>query len=272
MSYHFIYHPEGPTYLKIYQKRKQKLSAPRGGSKSSGKDASSQGNALIFELDAKEFGSGDDAWASRKASYKDVQEASPTAFKEASSRLLSKGGAGRLVEPKIVYNIEFAASSSKRRNSVTSSGDDDDGGNSSSRRRAYGNVTGYAASETPDVRPEEFSSVAELVVRAWSLDSTESLLMQDLVLLHEAEEHIIRCEAKVTRLEENALVIVVRDISERFRRFEAEKKVIHETTAREKDAEANRFTRHEVKNGKSASIILGGLRRTFAFSHVTFIY
>jgi len=263
--------PEGPTYLKIYQKRKQKLSAPRGGSKSSGKDTSSQGNALIFELDAKEFGSGDEGeeggkdHASRRASYKDAQEASPTAFKEASSRLLSKGGAGRIVEPKIVYNIEFAASSSKRRNSVTSSGDDDDGGNSSSRRRAYGNVTGYAASETPDVRPEEFSSVAELVVRAWALDSTETLLMQDLVLLHEAEEHIIRCEAKVTRLEENALVIVVRDISERFRRFEAEKKVVHETTAREKDAEANRFTRHEVKNGKSASTIFVGVEESTSY-------
>ena len=49
-------------------------------------------------------------------------------------------------------------------------------------------------------------------------------------------------------------MIVVRDISERFRRFEAEKKVISETTARLKDAAANRFTRHEVKNGLLAAI------------------
>jgi hypothetical protein len=171
----------------------------------------------------------------------------------------AKGGPGRLVEPKIVYNIEFAASSSrmKRQASISNGqagGDDDSDEQSAGRRRVYGNATGYAAAETPDVRPEEFSSMAELVVRAWGLDSAETLLMQDLVLLHESEEHIIRCEAKVTRLEENALVIVVRDISERFRRFEAEKKVIHETTAREKDAEANRFTRHEVKNGLLAAI------------------
>lgn len=268
LRFHY-FHTAGPTYLKIYQKRKEKLTAPNDDSKRYGKDA--QGNALIFELDAKEFGHGKggeeearvNAKAARRASYKDAHEASPTAFKEASSRFLSKGsakdGAGRRVEPKIVYNIEFAASSSKkkRRSSVSSApagSDDDDDGQSSGRRRAYGNVTGYAAPETPDIRPEEFSSVAELVVRAWDLDATETLLMQDLVLLHQAEEHIIRCEAKVTRLEENALVIVVRDISERFRRFEAEKKVIHETTAREKDAEANRFTRHEVKNGLLAAI------------------
>jgi signal transduction histidine kinase len=64
----------------------------------------------------------------------------------------------------------------------------------------------------------------------------------------------IRCEANISIMEDNVMVIVVRDISERFRRFEVEKNVISETTARRKDAAANRFTRHEVKNGLLAAI------------------
>lgn len=43
--------------------------------------------------------------------------------------------------------------------------------------------------------------------------------------------------------------VVERDISERLRRFDAEKVALSEMTARRKDSEANRFTRHEVKNG-----------------------
>eukprot|EP00584_Thalassiosira_punctigera_P004857 CAMPEP_0172528142 /NCGR_PEP_ID=MMETSP1067-20121228/2623_1 /TAXON_ID=265564 ORGANISM="Thalassiosira punctigera, Strain Tpunct2005C2" /NCGR_SAMPLE_ID=MMETSP1067 /ASSEMBLY_ACC=CAM_ASM_000444 /LENGTH=1326 /DNA_ID=CAMNT_0013312005 /DNA_START=164 /DNA_END=4144 /DNA_ORIENTATION=- len=68
-------------------------------------------------------------------------------------------------------------------------------------------------------------------------------------------------EAKATRLEENAVVIVVRNVSERYRRFEAEKRFVFETTARQKDAEANRFTRHEVKNGLLAAIEICGNAR-----------
>ena len=40
----------------------------------------------------------------------------------------------------------------------------------------------------------------------------------------------------------------------RFRRFEAEKLALSEMTARKRDSEANRFTRHEVKNGLLASL------------------
>merc|ERR1712176_248670 len=107
--------------------------------------------------------------------------------------------------------------------------------------------------ETTDgvlISAKELSSVTDLFIRAWNAGKGESLLMHDLV----QQQGNIRCEAKVMRMEKNALVIVVRDISERFRLFEAEKKVISETTARQKDAEANRFTRHEVKNGLLAAI------------------
>ena len=40
-------------------------------------------------------------------------------------------------------------------------------------------------------------------------------------------------------MEENELVIVVKDLSERFKRFEAENKAIPETMARQNDAKDN---------------------------------
>jgi signal transduction histidine kinase len=78
--------------------------------------------------------------------------------------------------------------------------------------------------------------------------------MHDLKRMDQEQPQPIQCEAKISVMEEHILVIVVRDISERFRRFEAEKRVISETTARRKDVAANRFTRHEVKNGLLAAI------------------
>lgn len=62
------------------------------------------------------------------------------------------------------------------------------------------------------------------------------------------------CEAKVSKVEGSSCLVVLRDISERFERFETEKKLVEEITARQKDAEANRFTRHEVKNSILACI------------------
>jgi hypothetical protein len=95
----------------------------------------------------------------------------------------------------------------------------------------------------------------------------------------------VQVEAKVTKLGPRRLVIVVRDVTERMARHEAEKRFIAESTARSKvitqsssnshvfsrfffvathsllilfhatkDAAANRFTRHEVKNGLLAAI------------------
>lgn len=60
-------------------------------------------------------------------------------------------------------------------------------------------------------------------------------------------------------------MIVLRDISERFQRFEAEKQLVIEVTERKKDAEANRFTRHEVKNGLLAAIGLVDSMREQSF-------
>jgi len=112
----------------------------------------------------------------------------------------------------------------------------------------------YTSVKSEFLRREEIMSISKLVVRSWKTEEPKSLLMHDLVRKRGLPQVNIRCEANITRMEENALVIVVRDISERFKRFEAEKKVISETTARLKDAAANRFTRHEVKNGLLAAI------------------
>ena len=50
------------------------------------------------------------------------------------------------------------------------------------------------------------------------------------------------------------MVIILRDVSDRIRRFEAEKQLAIQSTEREKDSQTNRFTKHEVKNGLLSAI------------------
>jgi signal transduction histidine kinase len=64
----------------------------------------------------------------------------------------------------------------------------------------------------------------------------------------------IQCEAKITKLANDAVVVVLRDISERFERFETEKQLVIAVTERKKDSEANRFARNELKNTLLAAI------------------
>ena len=60
------------------------------------------------------------------------------------------------------------------------------------------------------------------------------------------------------------LLSVVRNITDRIKRFEAEKKLAIQTVARKKDAEANSFIRHEVKNGLfSAQAQILGLKEMY---------
>jgi len=105
----------------------------------------------------------------------------------------------------------------------------------------------YTALEKP------LSSVRDLVFQCWDQDATKSVILCDIALPNGT---CMNCEGKVTRYKGDALIVVVRDISERRRRLEAEKLLLSEQTARMKDAEANRFTRHEVKNGLLACIEL----------------
>jgi hypothetical protein len=62
------------------------------------------------------------------------------------------------------------------------------------------------------------------------------------------------CEVNISLLEDRSCVLTLRDISERLHRFQIEKKLVKEVTSRKKDEEANRFTRHEVKNALLAAM------------------
>jgi len=99
-------------------------------------------------------------------------------------------------------------------------------------------------------------ALSDVVVRAWATREREVVFSHDLQWSSSRydKDHVIKTEAKVSRLDDNALILIVRDISERCRVFEAEKQILHDTVSRQKDAEANRFTRHEVKNGLLAAI------------------
>ena len=99
------------------------------------------------------------------------------------------------------------------------------------------------------------ASIAKLLAKAWHFTNRESLVMHDLYRdLPNGEIQTIQCEAKITKLANDAVVVVLRDISERFQRFETEKQLVVAVTERKKDSEANRFARHEVKNSLLAAI------------------
>ena len=116
-----------------------------------------------------------------------------------------------------------------------------------------------------EVMTRHVAAITDILALAWHIKEDEILFDYETT----AEDESIRTkfEVKVTRLEENAIVMVVRNVSERYRRFEAEKRFVYETTARQKDAQANRFTRHEVKNGLLAAIeICGNVREQLSGS------
>ncbi|CAJ1926640.1 unnamed protein product [Cylindrotheca closterium] len=100
------------------------------------------------------------------------------------------------------------------------------------------------------------TSLAGMVGRAWNQKRHSKSMNHRLLKMADGKKVFMKCEANICTLDNEAMLMVVRDISERTKRFEAEKKTILETTARKKDAEANRFTRHEVKNGLLAAIHL----------------
>jgi len=72
-------------------------------------------------------------------------------------------------------------------------------------------------------------SIAELIGKSWAAPTDEILIMHNLVT---RGHKIVQCEAKVTRLKSNSLVVVVRDISDRCKLFDAEKQAILELTGR----------------------------------------
>jgi hypothetical protein len=106
---------------------------------------------------------------------------------------------------------------------------------------------------------------SHLVKEAWGIFSAAWDSMSDSTNTRQLSVHPMRradgedlsCELKVSTNSENSRIVVVRDVTERYRRFEAERRAHVESLARQQDARAiNRFTRHEVKNGLLAGIEL----------------
>ncbi|KAL3796954.1 hypothetical protein HJC23_000707 [Cyclotella cryptica] len=119
----------------------------------------------------------------------------------------------------------------------------------------------------PHVMASRVLVFTDMLSRAWHTESENSVFEHDVVSPDGKEESQTYFEVKVSKSDENSIVVVIRDISERYRRFEAEKRYVYETTARQKDAEANRFTKHEIKNGLLGAIELCGIVRERMSDH-----
>eukprot|EP00977_Amphora_coffeiformis_P005036 scaffold1064_cov85-Amphora_coffeaeformis.AAC.25 len=80
--------------------------------------------------------------------------------------------------------------------------------------------------------------------------------------LESPEKAEVYCEINSTCYDDNAVIGIARDMTERHRRSQAER-MAHEMLARQKEAQSiNRFTRHEVKNGLLSGIeIVESLKR-----------
>lgn len=132
-----------------------------------------------------------------------------------------------------------------------------------------GEGSGRDLKEESPIVQEDMTSICELLVEAWKSKKYKDVLTKSLTQKKGHGIVSICCEATVTRVEDNALMIVIRDISERQKRFEAEKQVVSESTARQKDAAANRFTRHEIKNGILSAIgLCDSLREVLHYATV----
>ena len=119
---------------------------------------------------------------------------------------------------------------------------------------------------TKSLEDQNIAIMVEIAIKACGAyvgNGRESSFLQDLPSKdHNDIKCLIHCEAKVADFEHSCL-IVLRNISDRIQRFEADKNLLRESTIRRKDAEANQFTRHEVKNGILAAIgILEHLRES----------
>lgn len=86
----------------------------------------------------------------------------------------------------------------------------------------------------------------QLMSYAWPLVSSDiTHLKVDVIDTEDGQKMHTECKVKG----DDPRIVTVRDITDRVQRFEAEKALAVSLTARRKDDEANRFCRHEVKNG-----------------------
>jgi len=126
-----------------------------------------------------------------------------------------------------------------------------------------GNVDGAVILDVPHTN-KLITEASSLIKIAWDTPHDAS----QLVLHHFNQKDGGRCtcEVKTSYHSDAVRVVVLRDVTERFRRQDAERRAHSETLARQRDAQAiNRFTRHEVKNGLLATMeMCDNLRSTLA--------
>mmetsp|Transcript_126436 Transcript_126436/g.354044 ORF Transcript_126436/g.354044 Transcript_126436/m.354044 type:complete len:962 (+) Transcript_126436:88-2973(+) len=121
--------------------------------------------------------------------------------------------------------------------------------------------TFHEASIDDHVDPQSFAVqiAANLVKEAWRSGKAPTKTSSSLVPydFQRPDGSQCNCEMRVLPHAENGMIAVVRDVSERFRRFEAERKAEAEALRRQKESQSQtRFVRHEVKNGLLAGIEL----------------
>jgi hypothetical protein len=127
---------------------------------------------------------------------------------------------------------------------------------------AFFDETQLVSVDSEDVLVEE---AHRLLCGAWdATKESASSLMVHMVKRVNGEE--LNCEVKVSEHSDSCIIAVIHDVTERYRRFEAERRARTETLVRQRDAQAiNHFTRHEVKNGLLAGIELcDNLKSSFA--------
>jgi signal transduction histidine kinase len=82
----------------------------------------------------------------------------------------------------------------------------------------------------------------------------DELVVHDIQTID--DNSVRRCELQLNSAPDTqAIIAIARDVTERYKRHEAERRAHEETMARQQDAHnVNRFTRHEIKNGLLAGI------------------
>ena len=101
----------------------------------------------------------------------------------------------------------------------------------------YGGMVRKALLAPVDQASNLAKQARDIVVAAWNKSSEEeaSLLMYPL---KGSKGEECSCEVKVSNHAEYGVVAIVRDVTERYRRFEAERRAHAETLARQKDAQS----------------------------------
>jgi PAS domain-containing protein len=99
----------------------------------------------------------------------------------------------------------------------------------------FGSPGGEATGGQLSGKAESVLEASDLVYAAWNLAAATQT---ETVLMFQLSDR--RCEVKVSPHNDDMLVAVIRDVTERFKRLEAERKAHFETVARQKEAQSVR--------------------------------